>query len=338
MRKYITSLCFALLSANLIATPNFQFKKHHIAIDSDNDSFMAMNEDKDYTFSLGVNYSHLEPLVSLQPIHTLLGVFNTFLLSDQIAPFASNYGFGLYGFTPKIKSIPNTWIAERPYASLNYFSFSNFYLSESNNRAVKSSISVGVLGLDLVRNIQNAYHEKVGFNALKGWMIQISDGGEPTAKYSLEWQHRIAGINNHLDIMQSVETSVGYITEVNHSAYLRVGIFSSPWWSYQPTTKNYGEKTLTLSPKAFDTYLSLGVVNRLRLYNSFLQGQFSEKDHAATTSEAKPYIASLWIGLTAAFKTGFRISYHANYQTSELNTGRANRAMSWGSFVFSQSF
>jgi hypothetical protein len=154
----------------------------------------------------------------------------------------------------------------------------------------------------------------------------------------MEWQHRIASIENHLDVMQSIETSAGYLTEINHSIYLRLGIFSSPWGSYQPTTKNYGEKTLTLSPKTFDTYLSLGVVNRLRLYNSFLQGQFSEKDHAASNSEAKPYIASFWIGLTTAFKTGARISYHANYQTTELNSGRANRPMSWGSLVFSQSF
>lgn len=338
MLRFLFFLCFISIVKGVIANSTYPFKQNHIAVDTDNDSFMSMNEDKDYTFSLGINYTHLRPSQSLKPVHNILGLFNHFLLSDDVAPFASNYGFGLYGFTPKIKSIPNTWIMERPYASLNYFNFSNFYLAKSNNRAVKSSITLGVLGLDVARNIQNSYHERVGFNPLKGWMIQISDGGEMTAKYSVEWQQQIISLENHLDLMHSVETSIGYITELNHTAYLRVGLFSSPWWSYQPTTKNYGEKTLTLSPKAFEAYLSLGVVNRLRLYNSFLQGQFSEKEHAVSSNEANPHISSLWIGLTVALKTGLYVSYHANYQTSEVKSGRANRPMSWGSLVFSQSF
>ena len=54
--------------------------------------------------------------------------------------------------------------------------------------SIKSGLTIGFLGLGVAESVQRGIHSSLGSQKPEGWRDQISDGGEPTAKYSLSFQ------------------------------------------------------------------------------------------------------------------------------------------------------
>ncbi len=310
-----------------------------LTLNIENDSLHIENQDKDYTFAIDVNYSVLHNKKGGKPrgyIAKINEALHQSLFSETASIAASSLSTGLFGFTAKIKSVPNTYIQERPYASILYFSFANYFLRPKQNQGVKYTLSAGFLGLNILKHLQNAYHQQVGFNTLNGWQKQLSKGGEPTIKFAIEWQQRLLSNKGRFSLSQSFESSIGFITEVNHSLYARLGKLSSPWWHQQSAEKNYGEKHFGTTDSSNETYLSLGIFNKLRLYNVFLQGQFKSRKQALHFTDLRSHVYGFWIGFEQHFQGGFKLAYKATYQSSEIKHGRANRAMRWGGISVSQ--
>src|SRR5690606_31970296 len=121
--------------------------------------------------------------------------------------------FGLYGFTPEDIEREDANPADRPYASLVYASTRAERVYPMEGKVVSSQLTLGVLGLDVVGDLQKGLHNVIEGDSPRGWRHQISDGGEPTLRYSLARQNLLSAPTDGFEIKHTQSVSVGYLTE-----------------------------------------------------------------------------------------------------------------------------
>ena len=88
------------------------------------------------------------------------------------------------------------------FASIIYLSNTQELASRSANTIWRTTLTLGILGLDLVGDIQNEVHRATNSQKANGWHNQISDGGELTARYSVARQTRWRIDNPNLELKQ----------------------------------------------------------------------------------------------------------------------------------------
>lgn len=248
---------------------------------------------------------------------------------------------GLVAFTPTDIASEQPIDNDRPYSSLVYVSNTKLLLSPDRSQSLMTTLSIGALGLSATGDIQNAIHGVIGSENAEGWDNQISEGGEPTAKYSATYQRYWDTGLGSLQATTAAGLSLGYITEAFIGTSLRTGIISTPPWSFNVFTSNYGEKanvTLPVSDKANAFYLVAGANLKARGYNAFLQGQFRDSEVSYSASETRRLVAEGWIGIASEFRGGFRLNFILRKQTSELKTGLADRSFSYGELITTYQF
>jgi hypothetical protein len=312
------------------------------AIAFDNDLLAPGHRDRDYTYGMNLTYSGASAVDASISLKTPLALVDSILGVDKIASNSrSNYSVetGLYGFTPKELEVNTINQTDRPYASLVYLSSSHEQIDLDNNVAWNSTLTLGVLGLGWVGDLQNAAHRETASEGARGWDHQISDGGELTGRYVLARQHYIESFSDSFEVKSTVQASVGYLTETSWGLSFRTGKIISPWASFNPDLISYGEKS-TYSSNTTTTnehYFWSGFTLKARFYNAFLQGQFRDSDFSYSYSDLRPLIAEAWAGYTYAFRQGYRVSYVLRAQSSEIKHGDGNRNVVWGGLIFAKT-
>src|SRR5690606_39012728 len=125
-------------------------------------------------------------------------------------------------------------------------------------------------------------HGWLGNQPIKGWDNQISDGGEPTARYQIAHHHYWATKPSSARYKTTVFSSVGYLTEIGVALSTRRGLISSPDHRFNPELIAYGERVNDAAATPYqgkERYFWGGVTLKARLYNAFLQGQFRDSAH-----------------------------------------------------------
>src|SRR3546814_6344546 len=89
---------------------------------------------------------------------------------------------GALAFTPGNNKQDGVREGDRPYASLLYVANGRSYVRDAGRTVYHTSLSVGLLGTQIVPEFQDAFHSAIGANKPKGWDHQISDSGEPTIR------------------------------------------------------------------------------------------------------------------------------------------------------------
>ena len=248
---------------------------------------------------------------------------------------------GLAAFTPTDITTEEPIENDRPYSSLVYISNTKLLLSPDRKQSLMTTLSIGALGLGATGDIQNAIHGVIGSERAEGWDNQISEGGEPTAKYSATYQRYWDTGLDSLQATSAAGLSLGYITEAFVGSSIRTGAISTPPWSFNVFTSNYGEKanvTLPVPEKANAFYIVAGAKMKVRGYNAFLQGQFRDSEVSYSASEIRRLVAEGWIGIASEFSGGFRLNFILRKQTSELKTGLADRSFSYGEVITTYQF
>ena len=313
-----------------------------VRIQIDNDLFAARNSDRDYTGGFAVTVSGLaatDNALSLDPLLTridaLLGV------QDPEAMIRHAQQIGLLAFTPTDIGTFRAQRNDRPYASLLLIANGRIQVAPNNRVAWASTLSVGALGLSASKDIQNAVHEVVGSPQANGYDHQISAGGEPTARYTLaRHQLVVANPSSTLDVKTTVQGSIGYLTETSAAVSMRIGRFSSPWWSSAPEQTDYlgAPLPVEMSRSAPELYVLTGARIKARAYNAFLQGQFRHSDVRYSASELEPVLVEAWIGVVTQLGSQTQASYLLNYQSREVRHGPAARDAVWGAVQLVHSF
>jgi hypothetical protein len=311
----------------------------------DNDSLTPLQRDEDYTGGVAITragrraqrcwLSLDRPLDFIDRLFLDAAVDGTFQLHSL--------QFSGLAFTPGDIKQPQIRAGDRPYASLLHIASGRSYVSDTST-VYHTSLSVGVLGLQIVPEFQDDFHSLIGARKPRGWDHQIADGGEPTFRYSLTRQDlRLSGSTfggTSYEFKSGVAGSFGYLTEGSIALSWRWGRINTPWWAEPPDRVEYiAEPAPTtgggIGSAAHELYVWGGIKAHARLYNVFLQGQFRHDDIDYDYSEVRPLIGEVWLGITAQIDSGYRLSWVMRYQTSELKPEPGDRSLIWGGLVLS---
>ncbi|WP_370979839.1 lipid A deacylase LpxR family protein [Agaribacterium sp. ZY112] len=300
----------------------------------ENDFFVPGGRDQDYTYGMSFSY-HSDDISGR--MHRPLELIDSWLGLDSERSKALAYEAGLYGFTPEDTSVVEPNNDDRPYASLLYFATSSERIDKQDRKVLRSQISYGVLGLDLVGQVQNEFHRWIGNEQPQGWHNQISAGGEPTARYSVALQQLIIS-GSHWDLRQTKSASVGYLTEASWALGLRAGHLNSRWHQFNPDMASYAEASSRTKLGKSERFFWAGVAVKARAYNAFLQGQFKESAVSYSSSELKHMLLEAWAGYTHGFENGYYLSYGVRGHSSEVRYGAGDRAVLWGGVMLGRSY
>ncbi|SMF07958.1 hypothetical protein SAMN02745866_00590 [Alteromonadaceae bacterium Bs31] len=294
----------------------------------DNDLLSPKNRDQDYTYGINLGYASPEvtswwPNEALISLDKLLGLSSKNLRGSALEA-------GLYGFTPSNveSSEPNK--LDRPYSSLVYVATSAERMNWEKQVVLRSQFTLGALGLDAVGDVQNLTHRFTGGHEAKGWHNQISNGGEPTFRYSVARMKLLETALPRLELKHTAAASVGYITEASWSISARVGKIATPWHSFKPESKNYAESQGAKRGRSPESYFWIGSAIKLRAYNAFLQGQFRESAVTYSHDELRPVVVEAWVGYAHEFPNGYHLNYGLRGHTSEIKEGEGDRDVIWG--------
>lgn len=313
----------------------------------DNDAFTPQSDDRDYTGGLSLTLSGAATKDMWLSVDPVLAHINNWFGWDTSDIKLHSFEAGANSFTPEDINPERPLQDDRPYASLIYLSNSQQRVFPQQKRSLMTTLTLGVLGLNLVGNVQNKFHNAAGIGKANGWNNQISHGGEPTFRYSVSSQKlalsRYGERGIGTELQTSLKGSVGYLTNLSIGVSGRWGKINSPWWTFNPQANDYAEKSTPLSrglssgvKKEF--YLWAGANVHLRLYNALLQGQFRNSKVTYSYDELYPVVAEGWLGITKEFNRGLRCSYVIRGQTAEIKRGSASRNTLWGGFIFSRTF
>jgi len=315
------------------------------AINLDNDLFALRHQDRDYTGGASVTFAGARVQGWFGSLDPALSRINRLIRpSDDNNLRFHSLQIGIAAFSPEDISRSDVVANDRPYAGLVYLSNAQMSLLPDGRHAIQSALTVGVLGSTLPEQLQKIIHTATGSDPPQGWPHQISRGGEPTARYALAWQHLwVAPAGGGLEIKQSLEGSLGFLTEAGAAVSVRWGRIGSPWWSFMPERPEYfAQPTLGMSTNnpghGREMYVWAGAKLRVRVYNAFLQGQFRESPLTYGQDEIRPLLVQVWLGVTRQVDDHNRLSWVWRYQSSEVNTGHGDREVSWGSLVFNHDF
>lgn len=284
----------------------------------------------EWPFSLDRAAAWLDPLV---PRHEHLGLVEP-LHAMQI---------GLIAFTPEDLDVREPITDERPYASLLFMSNARVFVADPAHPAYETTLTLGILGLDLAGDLQRAIHHGLDVGETpRGWDNQISDGGEPT--FRATWA-RQALLSSHYgfgrgarELKWRVEGSVGYLTEASVALSGRWGIINTPWWSSAPERADYVSQPAPIIGAPMrrgvrELYVWAGLKARVRAYNAFLQGQFRDSAVTVPFGRTERFIGEAWLGVTWQVTRACRLSYVARYQTPEMEDGPGGRGLLWAGLL-----
>jgi hypothetical protein len=313
----------------------------------DNDAMAPVGTDRDYTGGFSLTWSGRraqQAALSLDgwraALERLIGVDRFY--ADR-AFSRHNLETGLTVFTPGHLSDPDEQVGDRPYASVIYLANTGVEVVPEREVAYLSTLTLGVIGAPFVANLQRGLHRTLGDPKPVGWKNQISDGGEPTFRYSFarvrrSWSDRLGDARG--EITTTWRGSAGYLTELSFGVATRVGQIRTPWWSYNPQIAEYAEKSVPVVASeggGEERYLWGGFNVHARAYNALLQGQFRDSPNTFSHDDLRPLVLEAWLGYTWALADGWRFSYVLRGHTSEIRNGPGDRAPVWGGFIISRA-
>ncbi len=317
----------------------------------DNDALSLLNVDQDYTTGLALTLSGRRATEYFFSIDKPLKLIDKLTMYEKVYKRKGsfqlhNMEFGLTAFTPDDIETSEPIEDDHPYASLLFMVNTQQTVIPQHNASYESRLTIGILGLRLAEWLQTEFHEAMGQQEPNGWRHQISDGGEPTAKYAVSGQWTLARNYNlkgfGYELKSSAEASAGYLTGLNVGISGRLGKINTPWWSFNPHQAEYihlGTPIVTPTNKSQskEIYLFGGVNIRYVAYNAILQGQFRDSEVTFSRSELEPFIGEAFIGILKQFPYGISLSFIIRGRTEAIKGSNARRPI-WGGLIISRAY
>jgi len=316
----------------------------------DNDAMVG--QDDEYTGGLAVTLSGrraAEWFWSLDPVLGFLNDLTGFSSLGGQKPSFTRHSMeiGMTGFTPEDITTEDPIEDDHPYAGLVFLNNVRQRTIPDEGITYKSVFSLGVLGTEIVPSVQRVTHDITGSDDPEGWDNQISDGGEPTFRYTLLrqdllYQHRDKGAGD-FELKSTVGGSLGYVTQLQGGLNFRWGRLTSPSWSFSPDFAEYvnmGSPVLREDDKEMfphEFYLWGGIHGRVRGYNALIEGQFRDSDVTFDRSELRNLVGEASLGVTCGFQTGTRVSLGVRARTPEIIDADGSRPV-WGTLMISQAY
>lgn len=317
----------------------------------DNDLFAGGEKDQDYTGGFAVTLSgrrareyRWSPDRLRAATDRRVGLQSFFADEPHVSVHALEWGAAL--FTPNDIKASAINRDDRPYASLFFINSTEQNIYPEKRLSVKSGLTLGVLGLDFAEDLQSKLHSALGNTAPKGWGNQISRGGEPTAKYSINVQKAAYQQEYSNGLAQEVnwtgKVDLGFITGAGAGFNWRFGRLNTPWWTFNPHQSEYfnlganvasGQDTKT---RVKERYVYAGATLNVNAYNALVQGQFRRSAHEIDRTDVNAASAEVWGGISVDVWNNLRADFFLRSRTRDLDIADA-KALSWGGIILSKT-
>lgn len=307
----------------------------------DNDWLALSHRDAGYSGGFLFTISGPDAADNLVSLDGVLGYIDNWWLPGATRTSSkAALQFGAQAYTPENKKTRAPIYNDRPYAGLFSLTSSRMTIIDAGQAAWSSALTVGVLGTSLGKYLHRGFHELIGSQPPNGYSHQISEGGEPTLKYTVRRQGLIAKYRSVLggraDFKWGAEASLGYLTEARAMVSGRWGKFSTPWWSLYPERSEYYAPPSTNVDG--DLYLMYGGGTSLRGYNVLLQGQFRHSDVTFSSNQLERVVGDAYLGVVWGITRQTSLSYVARFQSAEIKHGPGARDSYVGSLYLNIGF
>jgi len=326
-----------------------------ITLTIDQDAFSRWNEDRNYTMGFSLNYSgrmagknYLGFPWLRKQVDWLFGLKGMHASGSEFLP---GLAFMVSAFTPENLTSTVPVVDDRPYSSI--VAISSFrstlfkgYEDEISQSALTTRLNVGLLGTSLASSVQTYIHEQMWFGSTRpiplGWDNQISNGGEPTLLYQIQYSEPL--LNGHIrkdgaytrrkwfEVIWNAEGNAGYYTNAAVGTVLRLGWYETPFWYMNSAGMSSINQAPALVSDHFEIFVSVGARVRGIVYNGLLQGQFTSSAHALDRSEVRTFIWESEVGVITRYKNLSCAFFPFQYRSAEhlLNEQRSHK---WGTFM-----
>ncbi len=316
----------------------------------DNDILAFLGQDDRYTGGVALVLSGRRAAEGLFTLDPVLGFLNRMTgfstLSDPNADPHHSIEFGFTAFTPEDVRASEPLPDQHPYASFIFVNNTRRTRESGTGTSYLSTFTLGVLGLDAVGELQKAIHRATGSDETRGWDNQISEGGEPTAMYTLVREDVLVEQQSDMldyDLRSIVGGSVGTVTQFGGGINARIGRFTNSSWQINPDYAefiNLGTPVMTdggQSKSGNDLYFRIGLQLRLRGYNAFLQGQFRDSAVTFDRGELRKWIGRGSAGISWEIQSDTHISFTGHARTPEIRDAEDSFPL-WGSIIVTQTY
>ena len=315
----------------------------------DNDALASGGRDRNYTGGITFSQSGrraAERAISLDGwLGSLDRLFNVGSETDAIAGHQRHsMQVGSLVYTPERVSIEEPIYDDHPYSNLVFLANSRQWLSADKTGVSRSMLLLGLFGTSTAKAVQSGLHTLIDVEEANGWDNQISDGGEPTFRYSVSTTRFLTtnykqGFTGY-DISTTIEGNIGYTTDINAGISLRFGKVRSLGWYSLPEpsdhfTAAYAPLIAYQGKRDMELFFLAGVNLRLRAYNVLLQGQFRHSEVTYSFSELNHLIGEAWVGAAAAFSNGWQTSFVIRGRTREFEANQSTRHV-WGGLTLTK--
>ena len=315
------------------------------AIHLDNDLFAGGGDDRDYSWGATLTFGSPEPGRVFAPLDRVRGSLASLVPGRAASAVSRASQAGIIAMTPDDLKAREALPDDRPYANLAFLTSSGLRIDEAGDRSRFTSFTLGMLGTDLAEGMQRAIHEVQGGVVPNGWSHQISDGGEPTARFVLAEQWLLGDTETAAGDLRQVKLTVagsaGFLTEGSAAISMRWGRIQTPWWSFNPELGDYSTAPVApvngYSLGSPEIYGFLGARVKVRAYNALLQGQFRHSDVRVASGDIERLQAEVWAGFTAAFSE-WQMTYAVHAASREISSGPGARSMVWASVSLTRAF
>lgn len=340
----LTAACLcteAIAQSSADSAPPGGVGKNSWTFAMDNDFLALSSRDAGYSGGFMFTISGPDAADNLVSLDGVLGFLDDWWLPGSTRTSSKTaLQFGAQAYTPEDKKARTPIYDDRPYAGLFSLTSSRMTVASAGQVAWSSAFTVGVLGTGLGKHLHRGFHSLIGSQKPNGYSHQISEGGEPTLKYTARRQGLIAKYRSlagaRADFKWGAEASLGYMTEARVMVSGRWGKFSTPWWSLYPERSEYYAPPATSIDG--DLYLMYGGSTSLRGYNVLLQGQFRHSDVTFSSNQLERVVGEAYVGVVWGITRLTSLSYVARFQSAEIKHGPGARDTYVGSLYLNIGF
>ncbi len=247
------------------------------------------------------------------------------------------FSFGVTAFTPLDVASTQVVSDDRPYGSLAFLAVSHLSVNHADTVAVTSDFTFGMLGLHMGDWVQTTIHEHLGYQTPQGWSHQISEGGEPTARYGLgiQWRPEWADRLRWADLTGSLKGEAGYFTGAAAGLTARLGCINSDPWQFAEnsmrTTNEAGPKCQwKVGGHLAEAFVWGTARGRVVGYNALLQGQTQPSDYTLPSDRINRLLGEYELGVTLSLYR-VRASWLPVIGRTAEFSGPLARTHTWGS-------
>lgn len=325
--------------------------KSGVRINFENDRFAPFNSDRNYTQGVGV--SSFNSCISERIVRGKLLQTKAKNKDDKIAlPFESLVQ--LAAFTPDELRDSLPILGDRPYSTVIWLGgkFSTLNIKTMIYKSV--GLNVGMLGIyGPAKFIQTSIHKKSNqgntippYNPA-GWHNQISNGGEPTAMFSMMWTKLLAKDELKDEIRTKDKEglfqssliygfNIGYLTQLSGGISIRFGKLRLANFAHDPFNVLSGISQFHFAKEdspcdgnmKSESFLFASIIGNVSVYNASLHGQVGKSVYRLPYGETGFVNAQARVG-AAVNVHRINVALYVAFKTPEIWNSYA-RMHYWG--------